>query len=51
MSRSEIARRAARAALHQRGNGDTRGLRELWRRADSLLRWFHHAWASESPLA
>ena len=44
MSKTEIAKRAAQAAVFQRRHGDRRTLRTLWRRSYSLLRYFHHAW-------
>ena len=39
-----LAYRAASAAMFQRHHGDRRGLRELYRRSFSFLRYFHHQW-------
>lgn len=48
MSKTEIAKRAAEAAVFQRRQGDRRNLRTLWRRSYSLLRYFHHVWEAEA---
>ena len=39
-----LAFRAARAAVHQRKQGDQRALRDLYRRSFSFLRFFHRQW-------